>query len=180
MAAVKGAEKLMRQLNNLGNISPVLEKAMRKETLRVQRNAVLLCPVNHGELRQTIKTKVEATEGMVVGTVYTNNKHAAYVEFGTGPVGEANHEGISPEVNPVYSSKDGWWFPERGKDGKRNVTSEDAAKYHWPSMTAEDGNKLYFTHGQPAQPFMYPALKGMEDIVCMNLNAALVAGIEKV
>lgn len=36
--AVVGAEKLMRQLNNLGNISPVVEKAVRKETLRVQRD----------------------------------------------------------------------------------------------------------------------------------------------
>lgn len=173
MAAVKGAEKLMRQLNNLGNINPVVEKAVRKETLRVQRNAVLLCPVNHGELRQTIKTKVEATEGMVIGTVYTNNKHAAYVELGTGPIGEANHEGISPEVNPVYSQS-GWWFP-----GDK-VTPQDAEKYHWPSMTTEDGKTLYFTQGQPAQPFMYPALKGIEDIVCMNLKATLVAGIEKV
>lgn len=178
--AVVGAEKLMRQLNNLGNINPVVEKAVRKETLRVQRNAVLLCPVNHGELRQSIKTKVEATEGMVVGTVYTNKKHAAFVEFGTGPVGEDNHEGISPNVNPVYSSKDGWWFPERSKDGKQTVTPQDAEKYHWPSMTLEDGSRLFFTKGQPAQPFMYPALKGIEDIVCMNLKAALVAEIEKV
>lgn len=171
--AVKGAEKLMRQLNTLGNISPVVEKAVRKETLRVQRNAVLLCPVNHGELRQSIKTKVEATEGMVVGTVYTNNKRAVFVEFGTGPVGQDNHEGISPEVNPVYSQS-GWWFP-----GDK-ITPQDAAKYHWPSMTTDDGKTLYFTQGQPAQPFMYSALKGIEDIVCMNLKASLVAGIEKV
>ena len=171
--AVKGAEKLMRQLNTLGNINPVVEKAVRKETLRVQRNAVLLCPVNHGELRQSIKTKVEATEGMVVGTVYTNKKHAAFVEFGTGPVGQDNHEGISPEVNPAYSQS-GWWFP-----GDK-ITPQDAAKYHWPSMTTDDGKTLYFTQGQPAQPFMYPALKGIEDIVCMNLKAALAAEIEKV
>ena len=173
MAAVKGAEKLMRQLNNLGSINPILEKAMRKETLRVQRNAVLLCPVNHGELRQSIKTKVEATEGMVTGTVYTNKKYAAYVEFGTGPVGQDDHEGISPEVNPAYSQK-GWWFPGN------KVTERDAAKYHWPSMTTEDGKTLYFIQGQPAQPFMYPALKGIEDIVCMNLKASLVAEIKKV
>ncbi len=173
MAAVKGAEKLMRQLNNLGNINPIVEKAVKKETLRVQRNAVLLCPVNHGELRQSIKTKVKATENMVTGTVYTNNKRAAYVEFGTGPVGEENHEGISPEVTPAYS-QNGWWFP-----GDK-VTPQDVAKYHWPSMETENGKTLYFTKGQPAQPFMYQALKGIEDIVCMNLKASLVAEIKKV
>lgn len=173
MAAVKGAEKLMRQLNNLGDINPIVKKTVKKETLRVQRNAVLLCPVNNGELRQSIKTKVKATEDMVTGTVYTNNKRAAYVEFGTGPVGEENHEGISPEVTPAYS-QNGWWFPGN------NVTPQDAAKYHWPSMETEDGKTLYFTKGQPAQPFMYQALKGIEDIVCMNLKVSLAAEIEKV
>lgn len=173
MAAVKGAERLMRQLTNLGNINPVVEKAVRKGTIRVQKNAILLCPVNHGELRQTIKNKVETTEGMVIGAVYTNNKNAIYVELGTGPIGEVNHEGISPQVNPVYSQS-GWWFP-----GDK-VTPQDAEKYHWPSMTTEDGKTLYFTQGQPAQPFMYPALKGIEDIVCMNLKADIVTGIEKV
>lgn len=172
--AIKGAEKLMKQLNTLGNISPVIEKAMRKETLRVQRNAVDLCHVNHGELRQSIKTKVEATESMVTGTVYTNNKHAIFVEFGTGPIGEANHEGISTAVNPVYSSRDGWWFPGD------NVTAQDEAKYHWPSMETEDGKKLYFTHGQPAYPFMYPALKMSEDIICRNLKAAVADDMKKV
>lgn len=171
--AVNGAEKLMRQLNNLGDIRPIVEKSVKKETLRVQRNAVLLCPVNHGELRQSIKTKVESTEDMITGAVYTNNRHAAYVELGTGPVGEASHAGISPEADPVYSQS-GWWFPGD------NVTPQDTAKYRWPSMETEDGKTLYFTQGQPAQPFMYPALKGIEDIVCMNIKTALAAEIKKV
>ena len=47
-------------------------------------------------------------------------------------------------------------------------------------METEDGKTLYFTQGQPAQPFMYPALKGIEDIVCMNIKTALAAEIKKV
>lgn len=173
MAVIKGTEKLMNKMYNLRNIDPAVVNAMRKETLRVQRNAVMLCPANSGELRQTIKTKVKPRNGLITGIVYTNNKHAAYVEFGTGPVGESDHEGISPNVNPKYSSKDGWWFP-----GKK-IPPQDAEKYHWPSMTAEDGKTLYFTKGQPAQPFLYPALKFYEDSICENIKKALAADIKK-
>ena len=62
MAAVQGAENLMRKLNKIGDVSPIVMQAMKRETQRVQRTAVMLCPVNHGELRQSIKTKVEQTE----------------------------------------------------------------------------------------------------------------------
>lgn len=171
--AIKGAEKLMKQLSGLGNISPVLVEAVRRETLRVQRNAIMLCPVNHGELRQSIKTKVDANEGMVRGTVYTNKNHAPYVEFGTGPVGQSDHAGISPEVSPAYTQK-GWWFPGD------NVTEQDAQKYHWPSMTAEDGKTLYLTQGQPAQPFMYPALHQSEDIITRNIKKAASEAMREV
>lgn len=172
MAAVQGAESLMRKLNKIGDVSPIVMQAMKGETQRVQRTAVMLCPVNHGELRQSIKTKVEQTEGMVIGTVYTNKKYAMYVEFGTGPKGQDNHNGISPLVNPTYTQQ-GWWFP-----GDK-IPPADADRYHWPSMSTKDGKTLYYTQGQAAQPFMYPALRMNEDIVVMNLKAALCAGIER-
>ncbi len=170
--AVQGVESLMKKLDKIGSINPIIEKSMRKETQRVRGTAVMLCPGNHGELRGSIKTKVESTEGAVIGTVYTNKKYAAYVEFGTGPIGQANHEGISPEVNPTYS-QNGWWFP-----GDK-VPPADADRYHWPKMETAEGKTLYFTQGQPAQPFMYPALKMNEDIVAMNLKTSLCAEIER-
>jgi len=172
MAAVQGTESLMRKLNKIGDISPVIHKAMSRECERVRGTAVMLCPGNHGELRGSIKKKVEQTEGMIIGTVYTNKRYAAYVELGTGPIGQDNHEGISPEVHPVYS-QNGWWFPGD------NITPADADRYHWPSMSTEDGKTLYYTQGQPAQPFMYPALRMNEDIICMNLGAALSADIKR-
>lgn len=175
MAAVKGAEKLMRQLNNLGNVEPTLRSAMNLAVKGVQAQARRYIPNggNTGELMRSIKTKVEIGEGMLTGTVYTNKKYAAYVEFGTGPVGEANHEGISPEVTPAYS-QDGWWFP-----GDK-ITPQDAAKYHWPSMTTDDGKILYFTQGQPAYPFMYPALKNQEENIKHLFAEKMCAHIKEV
>lgn len=170
---VKGADSLNRKLNALQNPTEAVEKAMRKEIRRVRNAAVMLCPVNHGELRQSIKTDVFQEGKNVIGTCYTNNEYAAYVEFGTGPKGAAEHNGISPNVHPAYVTQ-GWWFP--GDD----LPPADADRYHWPKSETEDGKTLYFTKGQAAQPYMYPALKMNERIITMNLSAALKANIKKV
>lgn len=170
---VRGAESLNRKLSAIQNPMDAITKAMGKEIRRVRNAAVLLCPVNHGELRQSIRTDVKQEKTLVRGICYTNNQHAAYVEFGTGPKGEANHDGISPNVQPVYVSE-GWWFP--GDD----IPPADADKYHWPKSESKDGKVFYYTQGQAAQPYMYPALKMNENIIKMNLSAALKAEIKKV
>ena len=170
---VRGADSLSRKLDAIQNPVDALAKAMGKEIRRVRNAAVMLCPVNHGELRQSIRTEVQEEPKTIRGICYTNNQHAAYGEFGTGPNGEASHDGISPNVNPTYV-QEGWWFP--GDD----ISPADADKYHWPKSETKDGKTLYFTKGQAAQPFMYPALKMNERIVTMNLSAALKAEIKKV
>ena len=169
---VKGARQLANKLNKLGSATAVVEQAVGKEIQRVRNTAVLLCPVNHGELRRSIKTMVQPYDGGIRGVCYTNKEHAAYVEFGTGPQGQEQHEGISPNVQPTYTQQ-GWWFP--GKD----IDPTDADKYHWPKSEGPDG-VFYYTDGQPAQPFMYPALKMNENIITANLSAALQTQIKKV
>ena len=91
---VKGARQLANKLNRLGSATAVVEQAVGKEIQRVRNTAVLLCPVNHGELRRSIKTMVEPYDAGIRGVCYTNKRHAAYVEFGTGPQGQESHEGI--------------------------------------------------------------------------------------
>lgn len=170
---IRGSSSLNGKLNKLADPGKAVESAIGKEIRRVRNAAVMLCPVNHGELRQSIKTMVEKTSDGVRGVCYTNNEHAAYVEFGTGPQGDANHSGISPHVQPTYT-QEGWWFP--GND----IPPQDGDKYHWPKSENEQGQVFYYTNGQPAQPFMYPALKMNENIVKMNLSAAMKAEIKKV
>ena len=170
--AVNGVQSLMRKLDQLGSMDPIVAKAVKKQAELVRGVAVKLCPANHGELRGSIHSKVEQDADSTIGCVYTNKEYAPYVEFGTGPAGQADHAGISPNV-PVTYRQDAWWFP-----GDK-VNPADAEKYHWPK--SDNGEQtFYYTNGQPAQPFMYPALKTMEQHVVSGLAADLQAGIKKV
>ena len=76
------------------------------------------------------------------------------MEFGTGPKGQANHEGISPDVAVSYSQSP-WWIHES------QVGRETAERYGWPCIDTPDG-RFYRCSGQAAQPYMYPALKNNE------------------
>lgn len=154
MAQVIGAENLKKKLKQAGSINPIIEKSMGMQVQLVRGMAVKLCPADKGELRRSILGKVETKASEVIGTVYTNKEYASYVEFGTGPTGEANHAGISPEVSVTYSQK-GWGYQDN--DGE------------W-----------HYTNGQAAQPFMYPALKSMEKHVIRSLGNDLKTGIKEV
>lgn len=151
--AVEGVQSLMRKFNQLGSMEPIVLKSVKKQTEIVRGVAVKLCPVNNGELRGSIYTKVEQDAGSTIGTVYTNKEYAPYVEFGTGPEGQANHLGISPNVPVAYRQT--------------------------PWVYMNDDGEFRYTKGQPAQPFMYPALKTMEKHVISGLSSDLQAGIRE-
>ena len=147
-SSIVGVEELLKKLNRK-------ESTLRNATEIVSRGAqvirggcVMECPVNDGELRKSIKTRVEQNSTGAVGVVYTNKSYAPYVEFGTGPVGAAHHSDISPDVNPSYTMEP-WWIP-----GEK---LSDSAKenYHWTVGRSSDGREFYRSDGQPAQPFMY-------------------------
>lgn len=142
-------------LDALGELSKTdLHDAVLRGIKTVQAEAKSLCPVHDGELRDSIYTSVENSDGNIIGTCYTNKSYAAYVEFGTGPKGQTNHEGISPDVVVAYS-QDSWWIHES------QVGREAAERYGWPYIDTPDG-RFYRCSGQAAQPYMYPALKNNE------------------
>lgn len=153
---IKGLDSFFKKLNNLpAGITKEVAKQVKRDGKVVQVSAKLLCPVQSGELRQSIKEKTELLEdGAVRSTVFTNKKHAAYVELGTGPIGQEHHEGISPEVNPAYSQK-GWSYYDAELD------------------------EFIHTRGQPAQPYLYPALKNYEKTVTKNIKSAIKTGLKK-
>ncbi len=170
---VKGLDKLMKKYSDLSSsvTGPGLERAVGASIKMVQGEAKILCPVNDGELRQSIKAAIELQGDKVIGTAYTNKKHGPYVEFGTGPVGEVEHAGISPEVSPVYSQSP-WWIHES------QIDKETAEKYHFFSIDTPHG-RFYQTSGQAAQPFMYPALKNNEDRATRDISGYLKREIRK-
>jgi len=147
MSDIQGDKALASKLNDLTGIDVV--SMVRQGAEKIRSAAVLRVPVNHGELRNSIHTRVEDHGKEIVGVVYTDKSYAAYVEFGTGPKGAASHEGIAPEVAVSYKTS-GWWFPET------EISPEDAKKYRFKSIVHE-GVRYYYTEGQAAQPFLYPA-----------------------
>lgn len=129
----------------------------------VRSQAVLRVPVMSGNLRQNIFFETE-TDGQYSATakVYTRVQYAGFVEFGTGPRGAENHEGISPEATPAYSLSP-WWIHES------QLEPGIAEYYHWHCVQTKNG-KFYKCYGQPAQPFLYPAIKDNEDVIFSILD----------
>ena len=157
----KSTEKANKQSGTIGKKK---EKSERHQ--KVQARAKYLCLTNEGELRNSIRTSVKQTKGQTEAVCYTNKPYATYVEFGTGPVGQRKHSGISPEVTPVYKQR-GWAFPA-------NAIASGAYQF---AETTYHGQKYFLTAGQAAQPFMYPALKdGAEEAVQAIVNSKTTIG----
>ncbi|WP_346879305.1 HK97-gp10 family putative phage morphogenesis protein [Clostridium sp. UBA7791] len=152
--SINGVDSLMKKLNALGgNANKVLETSIAKQTKLVQGEAKDLCPVDSGDLQQRIYTDVKSQQSKVIGKVFTNVEYAAYVEFGTGKKGEES--GGDKYPGPLSYKEDKWLvnIPDVGP--------------RW-------------IEGQPAQPFMYPALKNNEELVKKNIASDLEKKIREV
>lgn len=143
-----------------------LHGAASKSIRLVQAEAKLLCPVNHGELRDSIYTNTEWTADTVRASCYTNKKYGLFVEFGTGPKGQEHHEGVSPDTVYAYGQSP-WWIHES------DIDPVDAARYGWFYIDTAQG-RFYQCTGQAAQPYLYPALKNQEERIAEIFGEELV------
>ena len=154
-------DKLVAEVNN--------PQFLKEAGQYVQTAAKLMAPADSGYLRNSIFLDVGGTDDGTEATVYTNVQYAPYVEFGTGPKGAANHAGISPEVTPAYTMEP-WWIHES------QIDPAVAERYGWFYIDTEEG-RFYRCDGQPAQPFMYPALhdnqKEVIDILRKGIKEAI-------
>lgn len=156
-------DKLAGRMAAKADINRRLYESVERQTDFVRTAARELCPVKHGELRQSISISLEQEDGTMRGICYTDKEYAAYVEFGTGPNGEQHHKGISPAVMPGYSQK-GWMMPASA------MSLREAEKYGF-GIAKKDGKVIgYYTNGQSAKPFMYPALKDNEEKIVRNIR----------
>lgn len=150
---VVGLESLLNKLNKLGgNVEETLYNSISKQTKFIQGEAKELCPVDTGDLRNSIKANTIKNKGEIVGTVSTNSDHAAFVEFGTGKVGERTN--TNTKVNVSY--KQDKWLANIPDVGPRWI------------------------EGQPAQPYLYPALKNNEDKILENIKDDIKKAIKEV
>jgi len=158
-----GKESLDRRFEKMSEID--LKQGMAKAIIHVQTAAKYNCPVHDGELRNSIYTDIQGEGDPVEGICFTNKSHGPYVEFGTGPRGQASHAGISPDVAVAYAQSP-WWIHES------QIGQGTAETYGWFGIDTPDG-RFYQCNGQPAQPFMYPALKDNREEV-LNIIAESV------
>lgn len=154
--SVSGIEKLKKQIKQYQEkdlqykVHLFVKKVADLGVDIAKVNVARLGAVFTGELKDSIHTK----DGGILGNkavfyVVADSKHAVFVEFGTGQLGqEAPYpypmpEGIEWKYNvgatimEISDGQYGWFYP---KDGK------------W-----------YFTQGMPSRPFMYETAIELED-----------------
>lgn len=107
---IQGVEELVEKLESITEPSKVAA-AVGKACAIVERSAKQKAPKGNGELRRSIKSKVETNGGDIEGIVYTPLLYAPYVEFGTGLFAE---EGGRTDVPWHYKDDEGEWHSTSG------------------------------------------------------------------
>lgn len=157
--SVKGIQSLKKQLLNykkdLQLKVELLAKTLAENGVAIARaNVARLDAIFTGELLSSIKAQYGgSTKGTAIFYIVADSEHAAFVEFGTGQLGQEGGypypfpEGVNWEYNTgetifeISPGQYGWFYP--GDDGQ------------W-----------YFTQGMPSRPFMYEtSLELMNDVV---------------
>lgn len=142
--SVQNVDKLLKKLKKLDlDVNDTLAPIMTRQAKFVQGIAVDECLVDQGQLKNSIKAMTRKSKYKVTSLVYTNAQHAAYVEFGTGKVGE---------TTPVADKYPGSLAYKQTK-WKANIP----------------GVGWRYVAGQPAHPYLYPALKNNEERIRDNI-----------
>ena len=92
-----------------------MRQALGKACAYVERKAKEKAPkgkVKGGELRRSIKSRVEEENGDLVGTIYSDAEYAPYVEYGTGLFAE---NGGRQDVPWSYQDDKGEWHTTSGQ-----------------------------------------------------------------
>ena len=106
--SVDGSEVIIQLDNISSNVLPdAIKKALEQSCLIVEGDAKTKCPVDSGQLRQSINHKVEDNAGWVS----TNVEYAPYVEIGTGIY---SSEGGGRQTPWVYQDASGEWHRTSG------------------------------------------------------------------
>lgn len=156
---VKGFEELYEKLKALSN--PIVAKEALREGLRlggkqVQFTAKILCPVDEGQLRNSITVESVPDEGNEVRIkVGTNVEYGPYIEFGTGIRGDETDIPSKAVYNPSYTLA-----KERKKNGKKTGIT-------YPYL------------GMKPIPYLYPALAANTDNVLNLVKTTLQEEIRK-
>lgn len=135
---IKNVGRLTAKLNKIATMD--LHEKMVKATSIVHAQAKTLAPVDTGNLAGSIHMEVKNIGKDIQGRVFTNVEYAPFVEFGTGSTGDGTYPYKVKDLALVYRNSP-WVY------------------------TPDGGETFYYTSGQVAQPYMYPALKDNEKYI---------------
>ena len=80
---IKGKDKVSKRLTKMANCDEALTNVIQSGCMKIQADATKNCPVDTGNLRASITSKVENVDGKICGEVGTNVKYASAVNYGT-------------------------------------------------------------------------------------------------
>lgn len=134
---IEGLTELRAGLENVEDlITEGILEGVGRALMSIEDDAKMLCPVDTGALRESIHSDWTQKDGGAEGYAGTNYETAPYIEFGTGPKGRDT--------------------PVRGK-------YPGPIKYRITKWRGKiPGVGWRYISGQPAQPFLYPALRQNE------------------
>lgn len=172
---IKNSKTLISKLSKVSTEmqGEILKKAVKRGGLLVQKQARLLVNSKSGNLSRMIKEKTVSDKNGASSTVYTKLDYGIFYELGTGPNGQKDHQGISPNINPKYSQT-GWMIPGDA------MTVEEAEAYGL-GIVERNGEAIgYLTNGMPARPYLYPAVHDQEKDITKEINKYIRKEIVKV
>jgi HK97 gp10 family phage protein len=104
---VEGLDAILEKIEGIANGEDIAQRLGIACAL-VERAAKELAPKDNGELRRSITSKVEGTQGIV----FTALEYAPYVEYGTGLFAE---EAGRQDVPWCYQDDEGEWHSTSGQ-----------------------------------------------------------------
>lgn len=104
---VEGLDAILEKIEDIANGEDITQRLGIACAL-VERAAKELAPKDNGELRRSISSKVEGTQGIV----FTALEYAPYVEYGTGLFAE---EAGRKDVPWCYQDDEGEWHSTSGQ-----------------------------------------------------------------
>lgn len=109
---IKGLEGIEVKLEDIADTNN-MEQALGKACAIVERSARQKAHKKTGDLRRSIKSKIESRAENLKGIVYTPLEYAPYVEYGTGLFAE---NGGREDVPWRYKDDKGKWHSTSGQE----------------------------------------------------------------
>lgn len=100
---------------NKGIPTDAVDKALNRAGLIVENEAKMLCPIDTGQLRNSITHRLQNNGTERACIVGTNVEYAPYVEFGTG-IHAVNGDGR--QTPWVYRTADGQYYWTEGQEAQ--------------------------------------------------------------